>query len=203
MNKDTVFSGPFWSLLVLGVCLGRLVILGLPQARISTKALSSQPLCALGGLVLWSVASYAHLLSRASDSFLHLFSLQLLEDRQVFLSDHLVAIHLYGGLRKGLMPLVSLAIAASFDSRSPLSPLKTYGAAPSGTLGTRCIPKCVAVSPPPAPLPVPFFSHQALNILRSCGALVTPPFCLLCRRRSQPAWTKRKGPRKQWPENHL
>lgn len=47
---------------------------------------------------------------------------------QVFLSDHLVAIHLYGGLRKELIPLVSLAIAAFLDSTLPLSPLKTLAA---------------------------------------------------------------------------
>ena len=55
---------------------------------------------------------------------------------QVFLSDHLVAIHLYGGLRKELIVLSSLAVSASFDSKLPLSPLKiltTLG--PSGAQG--------------------------------------------------------------------
>lgn len=43
---------------------------------------------------------------------------------QVFLSDHLVAIHLSGGLRKELISLVSLALSAFCDGKLPLSPLK-------------------------------------------------------------------------------
>lgn len=43
---------------------------------------------------------------------------------QVFLSDHLVAIRIYGGLRKELISLVSLAVSVFFDSMLPLSPLK-------------------------------------------------------------------------------
>ena len=44
--------------------------------------------------------------------------------RQVFLSDHLVAIHLYDSLRKELSSPVSLVISASFDSKLSSSPLK-------------------------------------------------------------------------------
>lgn len=79
------------------------------------------------GLALRSVYRYFNFLLTCSvedliSSCIYFFSLAACG--QVFLSDHLVAIHLYDGLRKELISLVSLAVSASFDSKLPLSPLK-------------------------------------------------------------------------------
>lgn len=93
------------------------------------------------GLELWSGYRYFNSLFICSvedliSSCIYLFIFFKQTYGQVFLSDHLVAIHLYGGLRKELIVLSSLAVSASFDSKLPLSPLKiltTLG--PSGAQG--------------------------------------------------------------------
>lgn len=79
------------------------------------------------GLALWSVYRYFNFLLTCSvedliSSCISFFSWAACG--QVFLSDHLVAIHLSGGLRKELISLVSLAIYVFFDGKLPLSPLK-------------------------------------------------------------------------------
>lgn len=78
------------------------------------------------GLALWSAYRYFNFLLTCSveDLISSFIFFSQAACGQVFLSDHLVAIHLYGGLRKELISLVSLAVSASFDSKLPLSPLK-------------------------------------------------------------------------------